>query len=127
MTLILDSGALEALDNNDRAMWIRLKGALRKREVPVTHAGVLGQVWTIGGKQERLELALSGTDIRVLDEELARNAGRFVAATDRDAEVLDAALVLLASDEDEVITADPARLKHLALASGRHLELIPSR
>ena len=45
VTLVLDSGAFVALERNERQMWIRLKAAQVSGEVPITHAGVLGQVW----------------------------------------------------------------------------------
>jgi hypothetical protein len=38
--------------------------------------------------------------------------------------VIDAALVLLASDGDEIVTSDPADIERLAAVSRRHVELI---
>lgn len=38
--------------------------------------------------------------------------------------MIDAALVLLADDGDEIITSDPDDVEPLAMLSGRHLELI---
>ena len=67
MTLVLDTGALRALDGDDRAMWVRLKGAMLDGDVPITHAGAFGQAWTLGGEQHRLELALAGIEIKALD------------------------------------------------------------
>ena len=58
MTLILDTGALVALERNERPMWVRLKAALADDELPVTHAGVLGQAWRGGSRQARLAMAL---------------------------------------------------------------------
>jgi hypothetical protein len=48
-TLVLDSGAFIALERNDRVMWRRLKAALLAGSVPVSHGGVVGQVWRGGG------------------------------------------------------------------------------
>ena len=115
MTLILDSGAMTALDTDDRAMWTRLKGALLDGDVPVTHAGAFGQAWTLGAEKTRLEMALAGIEIKALDETSARQASRLVAATDSSSRLLDAALVLLAADDDEILTASPKRLTHLSL------------
>ena len=39
-------------------------------------------------------------------------------------DVIDAAIVLLASDGDEILTSDAADLAALAAASGTHLELV---
>ena len=79
MTLVLDSGAFVALERNERQMWIRLKGAHADGEVPITHAGVLGQVWRGGPRQARLAQALAGIDVIALDEPLGRAAGRLAA------------------------------------------------
>jgi hypothetical protein len=42
MSLVLDAGALVALERNERPMWARLKGALEEADVPLTHTGVVG-------------------------------------------------------------------------------------
>lgn len=123
MTLVLDSGALIALERNERRMWARLKGAQVAGEVPVTHAGVIGQVWRGGPRQARLVRALDGVDVRPLDEPLGRGAGELLGATGL-ADVIDAAVVLLSIDGDEVITADRADFERLAAASGRHVDLV---
>jgi hypothetical protein len=39
-------------------------------------------------------------------------------------DVIDAALVLLASDGDQIVTSDPDDIERLAAASGRHLEVV---
>lgn len=123
MTLVLDSGALISLERNERPMWIRLKAAQIEGHLPITHAGVLGQVWRDGPRQARLSQALGGIDVRPLDEPLGRAAGRLLAVAEL-ADVIDAALVLLATDGDEIVTVDQRDLAPLAAASGRHVELI---
>jgi len=123
VSLVLDSGALVALERNERPMWIRLKAALLDGDLPVTHAGVLGQVWRGGARQARLSQALEGIDVRALDEPLGRAAGQLLA-TARLADVIDAGVVLLANDGDEIVTVDHEDLERLASASGRHVELI---
>jgi hypothetical protein len=123
MTLVLDSGALVALERNDRSMWVRLKAAALEGELPVTHAGVLGQVWRGGSRQARLSQALAGIDVRALDEPLGRAAGRLLAVVGS-SDVIDAAVVLLARDGDEIVTSDHDDLERLARALGTHVELI---
>ena len=123
MTTILDAGAFIALDRNDRSMWVRLKGLHLAGERPVTHGGVVGQVWRGGPRQARLATALAGTDVRSLDERLGRAAGELLGST-RMSDVVDAALVVLAADGDEIITLDSDDLKRLAVSAGRHVELI---
>lgn len=123
MTLILDSGALIALDRGERAMWVRMKAAALAADVPVTHAGVLGQVWRGGPRQARLSRALAGLDVRPLDEPLGRLAGQLLAVSGH-SDVIDAAVALLAHDGDEIVTSDVADLTALSAATGRHVELI---
>ena len=123
MSLVLDSGALVALERNERQMWIRLKAAQLDGDLPLTHAGVLGQVWRGGPRQARLSQALGGIDIRPLDEPLGRAAGRLLGSAGL-ADIIDAGVVLLAIDGDEIVTVDHDDLEQLAAASGRHVELI---
>lgn len=123
MSLVLDSGALVALERDERRMWVRLKAAQLDGEVPITHAGVLAQVWRGGPRQARLAQALGGIDVRPLDESLGRGAGRLLGVAGL-ADVVDAAVVLLAADGDEIVTSDLADLEQLAAASGRHVELV---
>ncbi len=123
MSLVLDSGALVALERNERQMWVRLKAAQLDGDLPLTHAGVLGQVWRGGPRQARLSQALGGIDVRALDEPLGRAAGQLLGAAGL-ADVIDAGVVLLAADGDEIVTVDREDLERLAAASGRHVELI---
>ena len=125
MRLILDAGAFIALGRDDRAMWRRLKAARRTGQLPVTHGGVVGQVWRGGGaRQALLARALDGIDVRALDEKLGRRSGALLARTGT-SDVIDAALVLLAEDTDHIATSDLSDLRVLAEAAARHVELIP--
>lgn len=124
MKLVLDSGALVALERNDRAMWRRMKTALAAGEMPVSHGGVVGQVWRGRGPREALlAKALAGVDVRPLDDGLGRAAGVLLARA-RMSDVIDAAVVVLADDGDQVLTSDPEDLRVLAAASGRPVGLI---
>jgi hypothetical protein len=123
VSLVLDSGALVALERDERQMWARLKAAQLDGEVPLTHAGALGQVWRGGPRQARLAQALAGIQVRPLDEPLGRAAGQLLGAAGL-ADVIDAAVVLLAVDGDDIVTTDLDDLEQLAAASGRHVELI---
>lgn len=123
MSLVLDTGALVALERNERQMWVRLKVAQLSGDPPVTHAGVLGQVWRGGPRQARLSQALAGIDVRPLDEQMGRKAGQLLGIAGM-SDVVDAAVILLAEDGDEVVTSDHHDLEQLANASGRHIDLI---
>jgi hypothetical protein len=121
---VLDSGALIALEKNDRAMWRRLKAAQLAGSVPVSHGGIVGQAWHgHEPRQALLAKALAGIDVRSLDESLGRAAGELLARTGT-VDVIDAALVLLAGDGDDIVTSDPDDLELLAAELGRHVELI---
>jgi predicted nucleic acid-binding protein len=124
MRVILDTGALIALERNDRAMWQRLKLALQAREAPISHGGIVGQAWRgRGSRQALLAKALDVIDIRPLDAVLGRAAGELLARAKQN-DVIDAALVLLANDGDRVITSDPDDLAPLARAADLDIELV---
>ncbi|HVU04670.1 MAG TPA: hypothetical protein VHE30_23105 [Polyangiaceae bacterium] len=118
MTLVLDAGAFIALERNDRAMWRRFKGALLAGEVPVSHGGVVGQVWRAGGpRQTVLARVLASVDVRSLDEAAGRAAGQLLARSGRK-DVVDAAVVGLAGDGDRILTSDPGDLEPLLRGAG---------
>jgi hypothetical protein len=122
--LVLDSGALIALERADRAMWRRLQAALLAGIVPVTHGGIVGQTWRgRGPRQALLAKALAGVEVRPLDDALGRAGGELLAIS-RGADVIDAALVLLCDDGDQIVTGDLDDIEPLAAASGRHVELV---
>lgn len=124
MTLVFDSGAFVALERNDRAMWRRFKAALLAGDVPVSHGGVVGEVWRgRGARQTVLAKALAGVNVRPLDDALGRKAGELLARA-RKSDAIDAALLLLANDGDRIVTSDPEDLRALAAASARYLEIV---
>jgi hypothetical protein len=124
VTLICDAGAFVALERNDRAMWRRLKAELRAAQPPVSHGGVVAQVWRGGARQALLARTLSAVEISVLDDELGRKAGALLGrARARDA--IGAAVVALAVDDDRIVTSDPGDIHALVAASGVHVDVIP--
>jgi hypothetical protein len=123
--MVLDAGALIALERGDRAMWRRFKAALLAQSVPLTHAGIVGQVWRGGPRQALLDRVLDGVDVRSLDLPFGLAAGELLGRTDT-SDVMDAAVVLLAQDGDDIVTSDADDLRPLAFASGRHVDLIPA-
>lgn len=124
MRQILDAGAFVALERNDRAIWRRLKAALLAGEPPLTHGGVIAQVWRGGtGRQAVLAKAVRAVDTVPLDLALARGAGVLLARSDtRDA--IDAAVAVLAEDGDRIVTSDPDDLQALVVASGRRVDVV---
>ena len=124
--MVLDAGAFVALECNDRAMWRRLKGALIDGEPPITHGGVVGQVWRGGtGRQVLLARALQAVDGIALTVELGRQAGLLLTASGT-SDVVDAAVVVLANHEDIIITSDPGDIARLVETSGRRIDVVPT-
>jgi hypothetical protein len=124
VSLVLDAGALIAIERADRDTIALLKRELLSGRAPLTHGGVIGQVWRGGaGKQAALARLLPGVTIVPLDDALGRRAGVLLGRAHR-ADVVDAAVVLLATDGDTILTSDPDDLLPLALAAETHVEII---
>jgi hypothetical protein len=125
VSIVLDAGALVAVERGDRDMVALIKRERRDGRAPLSHGGVIGQVWRGGhGRQATLARLLPGVDVRPLDDDLGRRAGVLLGAAGQ-ADVIDAAVVLLAHDGDEIYTSDPGDLRDLAMAAGLHVDLIP--
>jgi hypothetical protein len=62
-------------------------------------------------------------DVVSVDDELGRRAGLLLARTGS-ADTIDASVICLAQDGDDVLTSDPADLRALARAAGVHVDLI---
>jgi len=124
VSLILDSGALVAVERGDRDTVALIKHELTAGRSPLTHGGVIGQVWRGGsGRQASLARLLPGLDVAPLDTGLGRRAGVLLAKT-RTADVIDAALVLLAADGDTLLSSDPGDMAVLAAALGVHVDVV---
>jgi hypothetical protein len=123
MNVLYDAGGLISLERGDRSSWIRLKAALGRREVPLTNAAVLGQAWRGGARQALLARAIAGMEVVALDEEMGRRSGALLALSDM-SDVVDASLVLCATDGDVIVTSDALDLAPLARACGIHIELV---
>lgn len=105
-------------------MWRRFKAAMLAGDIPVSHGGVVGQVWRGGGpRQALLAKALAGVEVRALDEDLGRAAGALLARAGK-SDVIDAAVVLLAEAGDRIVTSDPDDLEMLATVAERDVELL---
>jgi hypothetical protein len=122
--LLLDAGAFLAVERHDRDVVALIKSELIANRAPKTHGGIVAQVWRGGaGRQASIARLLPGVDVVPLDVELGRNAGMLLKAA-RAVDAIDAALVALASDGDDILTSDVDDLRDLAVAAGVHVELI---
>lgn len=125
MRLILDAGALVAVERANREVVALIKRELTAGRAPVTHGGVVGQVWRGGsGRQAPLARLLPGLEIVGIDEALGRRAGLLLGKA-RLSDVVDAALVALAADGDSVLTSDVQDLRRLVEAADTHVDLVP--
>lgn len=123
--LLLDAGALMALERGDRGTWGRYRTHVQEGALPITHGGVIGQVWRGGhGRQALLAKALQGVEVVPLDDELGRRAGLLLGRAGA-ADVIDAALVALAEDDDRIATSDRLDIQALVDVCGRHVDLVP--
>lgn len=126
MGLLLDAGAFVAVEGGDREIAALVKRERLAGRSPITHGGVVGQVWRGGsGRQVMVARLLAGLETRPLDADLGKRAGVLLGLSGG-ADVVDAALVCLAVDGDEILTSDPEDLVELATNAGVHLDLIPT-
>jgi hypothetical protein len=123
--LVLDAGAFVAVERGDRDVVALVKRERLAGRVPVTNGGVIAQVWRGGsGRQAPVARLLAGTEVVSVDDGLARRAGMLLARAGQ-VDAIDAAVVCLAADGDDILTSDPGDLRVLAEAAGVHVELIP--
>jgi hypothetical protein len=123
--LVLDAGAFVAVERGDRDVVALVKRERLSGRVPVTNGGVVAQVWRGGrGRQATVAKLLAGVEVVSIDDGLGRRAGMLLARTGR-ADAIDAAVVCLAADGDDILTSDPGDLRVLAEAADIHVELIP--
>lgn len=123
--LILDAGAMLAVDRDDRAMIARLRVAQQSGLDLRSNAMVVAQVWRDRrGRQVNLARLLQATDVRAVSPGDGREAGALLAKAGT-ADPIDATVVLLAVSGDRILTSDPGDLTRLASASGNRPIIIP--
>jgi hypothetical protein len=123
--LVLDAGAFVAAGRGDRDVVALVKRERLAGRVPVTCGGVVAQVWRGGhGRQSLAARLLAGVLVVPIDDRLGRRAGSLLARSGQ-SDAIDAAVVCLAADDDDILTSDPGDLRELAEAAGIHVDLIP--
>ena len=113
--LVLDTGALIALDRGDKRMIALLQRALAQGRAFRVPAGVVGQAWRHGRVQVTLARFLRSEEVEIipLDEHLARSCGELCGATNSP-DVIDASVVIIARKRrDPIVTSDPNDLRRL--------------
>lgn len=115
--LVLDAGALLAVDRGDRATIARLQVAQRAGLELRSNAMVVAQVWRDRrGLQVGLARLLQAVDVRAVSPGDGRDAGMLLADAGT-ADAIDATVVLLAAPGDRILTSDPGDLARLAEAA----------
>src|SRR5277367_4420295 len=113
--IVLDSGALIALDRGDKRMIALLDRALAQGRTFRVPAGVVGQAWRDGRVQVALARFLRSEEVTIvpLDDQLARSCGELCAARNS-SDVIDASVVILARERrDPIVTSDANDLRRL--------------
>jgi hypothetical protein len=122
--LILDTGALVAVDRDDRAMIARLRAAQQRGLELRSNAMVVAQVWRDPhGRQAQLARLLRAVDVRVVDHQVGREAGILLGKANT-SDPIDATVVLLAAPGDRILTGNPADLTKLTRAAGRRAVIV---
>lgn len=113
--LVLDAGALIALDRGDKRMIALLQRALAQGRTFRVPAGVVGQAWRDGRVQAILARFLRSKEVEIiaLDEQLARSCGELCGAAGS-SDIIDASVVILAREwRDPIVTSDVNDLRRL--------------
>ncbi len=113
--IVLDTGALIALERGDKRMIALLTRALAQGWPFRVPAGVVGQAWRDGRVQVTLGRFLRSEEVEIapLDEQLARSCGELCGAAGA-SDVIDASVVILARErQDLIVTSDPVDLRRL--------------
>lgn len=114
--LVLDAGALIAIDRNTETGRALLRRARANRWPILVPAGALAQAWRNGTRQARLAAflgAIDGPTILPLTERDARAAGELCGSTGT-ADVVDASVIVCALlYQHHIVTSDPGDMRLL--------------
>jgi len=115
--LVLDAGALIALDRNDRAVWAMLRVAADDAATVQVPAGAIAQAWRDGRRQALLSRALAHCDEVPLDGASARAAGLLCGRAGT-ADIVDASVAVTVAglarrEEVAIVTSDPDDIRQL--------------
>ena len=112
MTVVLDAGALIAIDRRDRTVGAMLR-LLQRDAVPlVTSGAVVAQAWRDPRRQANLARLLTGVHVAPLDEGAGRRVGELLRAN-KTTDLADAHLSLLVHNQDRVLTGDDDHIRAL--------------
>lgn len=110
MSLVLDAGALLAIERRDRQVGAMLRVAQQDRIAVRTSPAAVAQVWRHGARQALLARVLAGVAAPPLDLDTGKRLGVLLGAAGC-SDVVDAHVASLARAGDRVLTSDPDDLR----------------
>jgi predicted nucleic acid-binding protein len=119
--VVLDAGALIALERGDPVARAYVFLAERGHVSLSTSAAVVAQVWRGGARQVRLARLLASDLLAELplDQAMSRRIGA-LAATVRASDVVDGHVAVIALERDAIVaTSDPADIRRWGIAADR--------
>jgi len=124
VSIVLDSGALIAIDRNNRLVTSGLRFAKNDGIPLITSAAAMAQVWRDGARQAHLARLLAGVDIVPLRDDDARRIGELLAVSGT-SDVVDAHVALLVEPEGKILTSDESDLRALLRARKVKATVVP--
>ncbi|HUY42689.1 MAG TPA: hypothetical protein VMU98_02865 [Acidimicrobiales bacterium] len=122
--LVLDAGAFIAIERNDRNTLALLKVVQTNSLSLRSNGVVVAEVWRGGpGKQALLARFLDAVELVPVDDDLGRAAGVLIREA-RGGSAIDATVVTIARDGDQILTSDQADIQALIDCSGRRIGVI---
>lgn len=126
--LVLDAGALIALDRGDRSMWARLRAASDAGDIVAVPTGAIAQAWRGGRGQAQLARALVHCHEVVLDGAVARASGRLCGRTGTN-DIVDASVAVAAAhfapvERTVVATSDADDIEALTAALNAQVNIL---
>ena len=123
MTIVLDAGALIAIDRRDRTIGAMLRVAQREHLAIRSSAGAVAQVWRDGSRQANLARVLSGVNVAALDLTAAKRIGPMLGTTDT-SDVIDGHVAQLVQPGDRLLTSDPHDMRRLLGDRANHVTVV---
>jgi len=122
--LVLDAGALIAIDRDDRDVHKTVRDAHRMGVQVLTNTMAVAQVWRDSkGRQAELAKVLRGVRVQPVTPDDGRKAGELLEAAGL-SDAIDASVALLAESGDRVLTSDPGDLRTLCEAAGNRVVVV---
>jgi len=123
VSVILDAGALVAVERRDRRVGAMLRIAQVEGLRVRTSAAAVAQVWRGGARQAHLARVLAGVAAVGLDLAAGKHVGILLGASGTN-DVVDAHVAMLVGDGDQVLTSDSEDLRQLLGARAVQARLI---